>query len=257
MGVTLKEADYDLHSGMVGGVAYNPNRALAELLCTFHDKNGKVTIPGFYDEILPISIQERKELSFDFNENRFKTLFGFKPTRIEQGTTPQEAIWLRPTLEINGMWGGYTGPGFKTVIPARAHAKISCRLVPNQKPEKIVALVKEHILKNSPAGMQTDVEIYQGSGKAFRTNPHSPLVKLMAQSYADVFQKPCQKILMGGSIPVAVDLCETAEAEMVLIGLGFPDDRIHSPNERFGIGRLEKGFLTICHAIELFAQIPL
>ncbi len=202
-------------------------------------------------------MRRKKELLFEFDEKQCQSLFGFKPTGMEQGVTPQEAIWLRPTLEINGMWGGYTGSGFKTVIPAQARAKISCRLVPYQNPDQVAELVKNYLFKNKPASMELEFTLFPGSGKPFRTHSHSPFVKLMAQSYTDVFQKPCQKILMGGSIPVAIDLCETAQAEMLLIGLGLPSDRIHSPNEHFGIDRLEKGFQIICRTIELFSQIQL
>jgi acetylornithine deacetylase/succinyl-diaminopimelate desuccinylase-like protein len=252
MEVTLTEAAFDLHSGSLGGAAYNPNRALAQLINTFYDQHGRVAIPGFYDNITPISLQDKQELSVDFNESEFEKLFGFLPLGMEKGVDPKEAIWLRPTLEVNGIWGGYTGAGFKTVIPSQAHAKISCRLVPHQDPEKVIANIKEHILTHLPSSMKSDVNVYPGNSRGFRTSPDAPIVKLMAQCYTDVFEKPCQKLLIGGSIPIAVDLCETAEAEMVLVGLGLPDDHIHAPNEHFGLYRLEKGYQTICHTIELF-----
>lgn len=251
--VSVQEANFDLHSGMVGGVAYNPNRALAEILSKLHDASGSVAVPGFYDEVVEIPPHEKKELSFDFDVGRFHEMFGFEPTGMENNISPLEAIWLRPTLEINGMWGGYTSSGFKTVIPAKAFAKISCRLVPQQNPERIIALVSDFLIKNTPSGLKTEVEMLQGSGRGFRTNPGARIVKIMSDSYSQVFQKPCQKILIGGSIPIAVDLAETSRADMVLVGVALPDDRVHSPNEHFGIDRLETGFLTICRALELFA----
>ncbi len=250
--VTVREAKYDLHSGMAGGMAYNPNRALAEMLAKLHNGDNGVSVPGFYDEVIEIPPHEKNELSFNFDPGHFFSLFGFEPTGMEQGLSPIEANWLRPTLEINGMWGGYTGPGFKTVIPAEAHAKISCRLVPHQNPDRIAALLKDFLLNLTPYGLETEVEVMEGNGRGFRTNPNSRIVQLMAESYAQVFQKPCKKILIGGSIPIAVELAEAARAEMVLVGLGLPDDRIHAPNEHFGLERFEIGYLTICRALELF-----
>ncbi|MBI3900575.1 MAG: M20/M25/M40 family metallo-hydrolase, partial [Chlamydiia bacterium] len=252
--ISLQEAQFDLHSGMAGGLAYNPNRALVELLSKLHDEKGSVTIPGFYDEVKALSPKEKSALSFDFHVTRFQEMFGFIPTGMEAGVAPYESSWLRPTLEINGMWGGYTGPGFKTVIPAKASAKISCRLVPNQSPKRILKLVTNFLKAHSPPSMQLHIEPFPGNGRGFRTNSNSRIAKIMAQSYADVFQKPCKKILIGGSIPVAVDLCEAAQAEMILVGVGLPDDRIHSPNEHFGLKRFELGYLTICRAITLFKE---
>lgn len=254
--VTLKESDFDLHSGAAGGLAYNPNRALVKMLTQLHDAEGRVVIPGFYDDILPLTQQEKEAISFDFDEAAFKSMFGFTPTGMEKGFTPNEACWLRPTLEINGMWGGYAGVGFKTVIPAEAHAKISCRLVPNQNPEKVLNLVKDYLIKITPPALKIHIAPFheggKGCGMSFRTHPFSRIATIMSESYAQVFGKPCEKILLGGSIPIAARLCEVAEAEMLLVGLGLPDDRIHAPNEHFGLDRLEKGYLTICRAIELF-----
>ncbi len=251
--IALKEANYDLHSGQTGGIAYNPNRALAEMLAKLHDSEGKVTVPGFYDAVTPLSPHEKEAISFDLDHERFHKMFGFKPNGMEKGMSPHEAAWIRPTLEINGMWGGYTGTGFKTVIPSKAYAKISCRLVPNQDPAIISKQVKDYLKQLAPTGMILEIETIPGNGKGFRTDPQSRIVKLMSQSYTQVFEKPCKNILIGGSIPIAAQLCEAAQAEMVLVGLGLPDDHIHAPNEHFGLDRLEKGYLTICQAIELFA----
>jgi len=126
-------------------------------------------------------------------------------------------------------------------------------LVPHQTPERIGTLVRDFLISQNPKGLKTTVEIFAGNGRGFRTNPTSRIVQLMAESYSQVFQKPCQKILIGGSIPIAVDLAEAAQAEMVLVGLGLPGDRIHAPNEHFGLDRFENGYLTICRALELFS----
>jgi acetylornithine deacetylase/succinyl-diaminopimelate desuccinylase-like protein len=251
--LSLQEAQFDLHSGMAGGLAYNPNRALVEMLSSLRTESGKIALPGFYDDVIPISDDEKKEICFEFNEKSFQKMFGFSPTGMERDTPPNESAWLRPTIEINGMWGGYTGPGFKTVIPAKAHAKLSCRLVPHQNPDKIATLLTDFLIKKTPPGLHAHVERLPGNGRGFRTNPHSRIAQILSQSYSDVFQKKCKKILIGGSIPISVDLCTAADAEMLLVGVGLPDDRFHAPNEHFGIDRLEKGYLIICRAIELFA----
>lgn len=249
--VAVQEAGHDMHSGMVGGLAYNPNRALAEMLAKLHDEEGHVTVPGFYDEIIDILPSEKKELSFDFDPAHFTSLFGFKPIETK-GVPPSEVTGLLPTLEINGMWGGYCGPGFKTVIPAKAHAKLSCRLVPDQDPDHIGALVQDFLKKITPKGLQTRVTFFPGGGRGFRANPHSPIVDIMKKSYSDVFGKPCKMVLIGGTLPPAVALAECAGAEMVLVGIGLPGDRIHAPNEHFGLDRIKMGYMTICRALELF-----
>jgi len=251
--VTLKEANFDLHSGMVGGIVYNPNRALVQILSKLHDENGRVAIPDFYKDVEEISKEDKKEINFDFDEKRFESLFGFVPVGKQKGVPFNETCCLQPTLEINGMWGGYTGTGFKTVIPAKAYAKLSCRLVPNQIPEKIAKIVTDFLLKQTPKGLHLQVECLPGNGRGFRTNPHSRIADIMSKSYSQIFEKPCKKILLGGSIPIAVELCETAQAEILLVGVGLPDDHIHAPNEHFGLDRFEQGYLTICRAIELFA----
>lgn len=253
MQITLKEADFDLHSGFAGGIAYNPNRALVELLAKLHDKEGKVAIPGFYDAVAAIPESEKNEISFDFDKERFRSLFGFIPSGMEKGVTENEAAWIRPTIEINGISGGYTGAGFKTVIPAKAFAKLSCRLVPYQKPEQIATLVTQFLIQNTLPGFEVDVTHFPGNGEGFRTSPHSRIAQLMTEGYSQIFNKPCKKILIGGSIPISVQLREAAGAEMVLVGVGLPDDHIHAPNEHFGLDRFEKGFLTICRTIELFS----
>lgn len=254
MQIDIRESNKDLHSGMAGGLAYNPNRALVELLSKLHDKHGTVSIPGFYDEVVNISDKEKEAISCDFDLGNFISDFGFAPTGMEKGISYCHATWVRPTLEINGIFGGYIGTGFKTVIPAESHAKISCRLVPNQDPERIARLVKEFLTREIQKGLHIDVTIFPGHGRGFRTNPNSKIVKIMSESYEKVFQKPCKKILMGGSVPIVDLLSKIAGADAVLVGLDLPSDCLHSPNEHFGLTRLEKGYLTICQALILFSQ---
>ncbi len=252
--LTMQEALFDLHSGQLGGVAYNPNRALIELLSSLHDATGTVAVSGFYDEVIGPTPHELSELAMDFDQERFKNLFGFEPTGMEQGLTPMEANCLRPTLEINGIQGGYTGPGFKTVIPAKARASISCRLVPQQQPERIIALISDYLYSRIPEGLKFDLEVLPGSGAGFRRHSNSRIAEIASQSYSDVFQHECEKILMGGSVPIAAELLDVAKADGILLGTALSSDHIHSPDEHFHLDCFEKGFLSICRILELFAQ---
>lgn len=254
MTLSLKGSHFDLHSGTHGGIVYNPNRALVELLATLHDASGSVAIPGFYDEVVDVPQVEKSVFKLNFDEERFQKEFGALPTGMERGVSPFESSWLRPTLEINGLTGGYGGNGFKTVIPAQATAKISCRLVPQQDPKKIGELVKEFLLSRLPPGITAEVLTHPGSGKPFRASPHSRIAKVMTQAYTQVFQTPSSYILLGGSIPIAADLAQLAQAEIVLVGVGLPTDQIHAPDEHFDLKRFEQGYLSICRAIELFGE---
>ena len=161
-----------------------------------------------------------------------------------------EANCFRPTLEINGISGGYAGAGFKTVIPAKTTAKISCRLVPNQDPEKIGRHLSEFLQKNAVAGMKVEVHVHHGDF-AFRGNPHSQLAKAVAMASTEVTGKKCENVLSGASIPIVADLVKKTGAEVVGMGYSLPEDNIHAPNESFDLERIEKGLLTVARTIEL------
>lgn len=243
----------DLHSGTHGGLAYNPIRALVELIAQAKDENGKITIPGFYDPIKALSEEEKKPISFEFNEAKYEKDFGITPTGGERNLSPLERNWLRPTLEVNGISGGYTGKGFKTVIPARASAKISCRLVQGQDPETTSLLVARYFESNAPPGIKIQVHRHEGGGPAILTSPHSKTVQAFAKAFSEVFQKPCQYILEGASIPIVADLQKASSAEVVLVGLGLATDQIHAPNEHFSLDRLKKGQIIISKALTYLA----
>ncbi len=241
----------DLHSGMHGGIVYNPIHALTELLAKARDSNGRITIPGFYDDV--VDIADTNGYNMNFNPKQYEDTIGAKPTGGEKGFTPLERMAFRPTLEINGIHGGYTGPGFKTVIPATAFAKISCRLVPHQNPNKIAKLLTEFFEKNAPDGIAITVNIFPGSGWPSRVSAKSPLVEAFSKAYQEVFNKPCEKILNGASIPISTALSQASGASLIFVGLGLMDDDIHAPNEHFGVDRLEQGYLIIARAIENLA----
>lgn len=250
MDVEVTNANKDLHSGSHGGLAYNPIHALVKILSEARDENGKITIPGFYDNVETFSEQERKPMRFIFDEEQYFKDFGIKATGGEIAFPPIERNWLRPTLEINGITGGYAGDGFKTVIPSKASAKVSCRLVPHQDPQQVAHLVKEYFESKAPPGTVVNVHLHGEGGEAARASLQSKGVQAFANAFSEVFNQPCQFIFEGASIPIVPKLAAASGAEPVLLGLGLMTDCIHSPNEHFGIDRLEKGAQIMVKAID-------
>lgn len=242
--VECVNSSIDLHSGVHGGVALNPNRVLASLLAQIWEPNGKVAIPHFYDDVKTLSKEHCSFIDMSFNKQQYEHSFGVKAYANEEGYSIRESNWLRPTVEINGMWGGYTGAGFKTVIPSKAHAKISCRLVPEQDPEKIAKALSAFLKEKAPEGIKVSVDFHSGDS-AYRSSFDSPIVKTAALAYEEVFGKPCRYMLSGGSVPIVVDLAAATGADVAMIGMGLVDDDIHAPNEHFGLDRLELGYLTV------------
>jgi acetylornithine deacetylase/succinyl-diaminopimelate desuccinylase-like protein len=255
MDVEAEGTKTDLHSGVHGGLAYNPIHALVEILSKLRNNEGKIVVPGFYDDIVEMTPKERAEISVKFDQKKYENTFGRPPTGGEIEISPMERTGLRPTIEINGISGGYAGKGFKTVIPAKAHAKISCRLVPGQNPEKIGILVANFLEKQAPNGISAKVNVHKGKGEALRASPHSVVVQSFAKAFEEIFQKSCEFILEGASIPIVTELARTSESEVVLVGLGLGDDQIHAPNEHFGLDRIEKGIVIIVRALEILGNL--
>ncbi len=252
MEIHLKNTDTDLHSGSYGGIVLNPNRVLVELLAPVIDQDGHITIPGMYDDIKPLSREEIDQVNTEFNEQECINEIGGCAFHREKGYSIREANYFRPTFEINGIWGGYTGDGFKTVLPKEAHAKISCRLVPDQKPEKIYKLVCDYFQKRVPKGFELKFE-FHGGGPAAWGSPNSKPTQVLKEAYQEVFGS-CSIIYGGGSVPITALIEKHSKAEFVLPGVGLACDRIHAPNENFGLNQLEWGFLIITKSLELFAQ---
>lgn len=244
MEITCRGADIDLHSGSLGGIAYNPNRALATALSKLWDVDGKVAIPHFYEDVKGISESELSRLDLDVSEEEMRKNFGLRALCPEPGFSIGESVTIRPTVEINGMSGGYAGEGFKTVIPAVAKAKVSCRLVPDQDPQKIFKHLKNFLERQMPKGMEIEIQCDHGA-PAFRSSKDSLIAKLTAKAYEDVLKKPCQHRLSGGSVPIVAQLAKVSQAATVMMGYGLDTDQIHAPNEHFGLDRFEKGFLTM------------
>ncbi len=254
MDVEVTGTHTDLHSGFHGGIAFNPIHALVKLLAMVRDESGKVVIPHFYDDVKDLSEGDKAQLSLKFDADKYEAEFGAKPLGGEQNYSTLERGWLRPTFEVNGINGGYSGDGFKTVIPAKATAKVSCRLVPNQDPEKISKLVADFLKSYAPKGVNVAVHVHAGHGKAIRANINSKAVKAFAKAYEEVFNASCDYIMSGGSIPITTQLTEVCGGEVVMVGLGLMTDCIHAPNEHFGIDRIEKGFLSTARTIEILEE---
>lgn len=254
LNIECTNSSIDLHSGIHGGIALNPNRALATLLAGMWEKNGKVKIPHFYEDVVPLSKESLSRADISFDVEQYTKSFGVKAFCPEEGYSIKESNGLRPTLEINGMWGGYIGPGFKTVIPAKAYAKISCRLVPDQDPEKIAKAIAEYLKSQAPKGIEIQVELHHGS-VAYRSPFDSFVVKTVALAYEEIFGGPCKYLFCGATVPIVVDLVRVSKAEVAMIGVALADDDIHAPNEHFGLDRFELGYLTIGRILTGFCKM--
>ncbi len=247
--VAIQGSNRDLHSGSYGNVAYNPHRALIQLLNTLWTKEGSVAVAGFYDDVSPI-----EDLTpFTFPTFSLDGEEGLKAFWEEEGHPKEKAVMLRPSVEVHGISGGYTGKGSKTVIAKSASAKLSCRLISGQNPEKIYELLVKHLRAFCPKGVILSVEKH-GLGKPFFTSPEVDIVKIAEAAYTEVFNRPCVKTLAGGSIPIAADVSAYAGADPIIIGMGLASDAIHAPNEHFSLDRLEKGFSVVARIIELLGS---
>jgi acetylornithine deacetylase/succinyl-diaminopimelate desuccinylase-like protein len=236
----------DLHSGIYGGVAPNPFEALARIISRLKDENGRILIPGFYDDVQEPSRDELKAWeSLPFDEEHYrKTEVGSKELTGESGYSVLYRTWARPTLEIHGMPGGFIGAGAKTVIPARASAKISMRLVPDQDPEKIYKNYSEYVQSLAPRGITVNIKKHS-AGPAIVIRTDNDFIKAATQAMHDVFKKDTVYIRSGGSIPIVGDFERHLKIPSVMMGFGLPDDNLHAPNEKFHIPNFYRGIESI------------
>ncbi|GAB5412061.1 MAG: dipeptidase [Chlamydiales bacterium] len=242
-------AKYDLHSGEHGGIAYNPNRALAEVIAKLWDEEGCIAIPGFTDDLQKLSDEDMAVIDFSFDEAEYRKEFGVRKLVDEGGISPMMANWLKPTIEINGMNGGYAGEGFKTIIPAKASAKISCRLPPGLKPDKVERQLVQFLQEHIAEGMEINVDS-RGGGSGYCSSVSNPTVQLAAKAYEEVFKKPCLFVMTGGSIPITTDLAQATGKEPILVGTALATDQIHAPNEHFVWSRFEQGFAVMANVFK-------
>jgi acetylornithine deacetylase/succinyl-diaminopimelate desuccinylase-like protein len=245
--VELTGPTVDLHSGSFGGAVPNPLTILCEMMAQLHDKHGRVTIPGFYKDVRPLTKQERKQLkALPFSEKRFQETTGAPHLMGEKGFSTVERIWSRPTLEINGIYGGYTGEGAKTVIGSKATVKFSTRLVADQVPAKITKLVRQHIEKITPRSVRMKFTVHS-EGDAWIAPFDHPLVQAGKTALEKGFGKKAVFIREGGSIPLVAMMHDQFKKPCVLLGFGLPDENAHAPNERLNLGNYLKGILSIAY----------
>ncbi|MHA6258903.1 dipeptidase [Sporosarcina sp. CAU 1771] len=243
--IDVKGAKGDLHSGLYGGGVQNPLHALVEVLATFRDQEGTIAVEGFYDNVRPVTEEERaayKELGFD--ENALKEELGVPTLFGEKGYSHLEQVWVRPTLELNGIFGGFSGEGIKTVLPAEAGAKITCRLVPDQDPDEIVEKLKAHIEKHKPVGVTVEITEFD-KGKPFITPFDHPAIQAAGRSYEKVYHVPTAYTRGGGSIPIVAAFDEILEVPVVLMGFGLSSENFHAPNEHFHLENFDQGLRVI------------
>jgi len=247
MEVEVTGPDHDLHSGQYGGAVHNPLQVLCEMIASLHDAQGRVTIPGFYDKVRPLSSEERAELArVPYEEDHLRQETGVPKSWGEAGYTIAERIGARPTLEVNGMIGGWTGPGSKTVLPARALAKISMRLVADQDPDEIDRLFTEHIRRIAPDTVRVEIRGLAHGAPAL-VERDVPAMAAAARAYEAGFGVRPVFAREGGSIPVVATFQKALGIPTILLGLGLPDDRFHAPNEKFSLANFYRGIATIIH----------
>lgn len=245
MEVQVTGPNRDLHSGVYGGAVANPANVLCEMIASLHDKDGRVTIPGFYDDVIELSGEERAALnSAPFSLDEYKKELGISEISGEKGYTTLERTGIRPTLDVNGIWGGYTGEGAKTVLPSTASAKISMRLVPNQHPDKITQLFTRHFQSIAPKSVTVKVTAHHG-GEAAVTPTDSKAFRAAARAFEQVWGKTPIPTRDGGSIPIVALFKKELGLDTVLMGFGLDSDALHSPNEHYGIRNFLIGIETI------------
>jgi acetylornithine deacetylase/succinyl-diaminopimelate desuccinylase-like protein len=246
----------DLHSGAYGGVVQNPANALAAILAALHDADGRVAVPGFYDDVVELTDEERAEMGrLPLDEAAYMREIGVTALAGEKGRTTLERKGARPTLDINGIWGGFQGEGSKTIIPAHAHAKISCRLVARQDPDRIFELVRDRILELAPAGVKVDVT-YHSWGRPSLTPIDHPATQAAARCLEEVFGRSPLYIREGGSIPVTASFESILGLPVVLLGFTNPDDQAHAPNESMVLDNYERGIRTVIRYWDELARLP-
>jgi acetylornithine deacetylase/succinyl-diaminopimelate desuccinylase-like protein len=251
--VELTAAAQDLHSGVFGGAVPNPITVLAEMIAKLHDKNFRVTVPGFYNDVAALSREERKLLNnLPWKEKDFKKTVGAPGYFGEKGFTIVEQLWTRPTLELNGIWGGYTGEGAKTVIPAKAYAKFSTRLVPNQDPKKIAKLVEKHVRALVPKSVDCKFEVLS-TGKPWVASYSHPIFQTARHALESGFGKKAVFIREGGSIPFVTQMHDTFEVPCVLLGFGLPDENAHAPDEHIALENYFGGIKAVAIFYEALA----
>ncbi len=252
--VTVTGPKKDLHSGVFGGSVANPANGLAKMIAALHDDQGRVQIPGFYDDVLPLSAGERAEFAaLPFNETEYRTELGVPAVWGEAGFTTLERRWARPTCDVNGLTSGYQGAGPKTIVPSKASVKITCRLVPNQNPEKLLKNLEAFLKSKLPTGLTLQFESFHGA-PGFLMDRKSPYLTAAAQAVEAGFGKKPVSIREGGTIPVVTTFREILGVDTLLLGWGLNSDNLHSPNEHFSLANFQRGIRASAALWECLAK---
>jgi len=239
--IRVKGARSDLHSGQFGGAVANPGNALAKIIASFHDADGRVAVAGFYDDVAEWDEETRDQIrSLPFDEEEYRKELEVDAVAGEKGWSTLERLWIRPTCDVNGLLCGYTGEGAKTVLPGKAMAKVSFRLVPTQTPDKVKKLVEAHLKKVTPPGVTVELVELHG-GRPWKTKVQGKLVEAASAALEEAFGAPAVLQAEGGSIPIVVDFEEKLKASALLVGFALPGCNLHAPNEWFALDAFEKG----------------
>ncbi|HVA23904.1 MAG TPA: dipeptidase [Chloroflexota bacterium] len=253
--IDVQGPNSDLHSGSFGGAVANPCNALAEIVSKLKAEDGRVRVPGFYDDVQPLSAQERAELAkLPFDEAAYRAAIAVDALTGEPGFSPLERLWARPTLDVNGIWGGFQGPGAKTIIPAEAHAKVSCRLVPRQEPDTIGQLVADYVRRVAPPGVRVSVQQLHGGRPSITPIDH-PATLAAKRALERSFQNEVVFMREGGSIPVVATFDSLLHVPTVLLGVGLPDEHAHAPNERLNLENFYQGILAAAYLWQELAPL--
>lgn len=245
--INARGPETDLHSGSYGGAVPNPAAALARIIASFHDDRGRIAIPGFYDDVVEWDEETREEIrSLPFDEEEFRRTTGATSLAGEEGYSTLERLWLRPTCEVNGLLSGYTGEGAKTVLPSRAMAKVSCRLVPDQDPERIADLMREQVEAEAPQGVRISLEIVH-TGRPWRAKLTGPLLEAAKRALRKAFGREPVFTGEGGSIPVVGEFERVLGAPVLLMGFALPGANMHAPDEWLSLESFEKGMRAAAH----------
>jgi len=256
MEIKVTGPNRDLHSGSFGGAVANPANALCHIIDRLRDSDsGKILIDGFYDDVVPLADWEREAFAkLPFDQGAYNEDLGVKQEFGEEGYTTLERVWARPTCDVNGIFGGYEGKGAKTVLPAWAGAKVSMRLVPDQDPAKIAELFTAYVEKVTPPGVTVDVQLIHGADPVV-VDATGPYADAALAAMEDIWGREAVRVREGGSIPIVSTFATVLEAPVLLVGFGLPDDRLHSPNEKFDLENFYNGIRTSARLLDRFAEI--
>lgn len=245
----------DLHSGIYGGTIQNPIHALSKIVAGLHDEEGRIAVPGFYDSVRPVNEDDRGKIAaVPFDADDYKNKLGVNALYGETGYNTHERAWARPTLEINGIWGGFMGEGMKTVLPSEAHAKITCRLVPDQQPAQIAELVKAHVERLAPPGVKVNVTIFANAALPYAAPADFVAVRAAHAVLEEMYGKEPYYTRTGGSVPLLTLFYTELGAHTVTFGFGLPDEAIHSPNEFWRLSSFRKAQTGYCMLLHELAQ---